>query len=177
MIRFAQFDSPDVSDQMNRMYTVSPDIRCLSGGKEPLLGPAFTVKVYPGDNLMVHKSLDLAQPGDVIVVDASASPMNAVLGGLISMKAKARQIAGFVIDGYIRDLAEIRQSGITVFARGVTPVGPLHRGPGEINYPISCGGVVINPGDIVVADGAGIVVIPHDIADDLLPWRYAASAA
>jgi regulator of RNase E activity RraA len=91
-----------------------------------------------------------------------------VLGDLISTKAIHRQIAGFVVDGLIRDLPSILPLDFPVFARGVTPIGPLHRGPGEINYPICCGGVVVNPGDLIVADAAGIVVVPREIASELL---------
>jgi RraA family protein len=167
MQRFAEFDSPDISDQLNRLYAVAPDIRCLTGD-HTLIGPACTVKVFPGDNLMVHKALDIAKPGDVVVVDAGASRMNAALGSLISTKAKHRQLAGFVVDGYVRDLPEILPLDFPVFARGTTPIGPLHRGPGEINYPICCGGVVVNPGDIVVADGFGVVIVPRENAADLL---------
>ena len=163
--KVSDFDSPDISDQLNRMYTVSPEIRCLTGDHHTLYGPACTVKVYPGDNLMVHKSLDIARPGDVVIVDAGASAMNAVLGGLVSMKAKVRQIAGFIVDGYIRDLPEILPLDFPVFARGSTAVGPLHRGPGEVNYPICCGGVVTNPGDLVVADQFGIVILPREYAE------------
>ncbi len=94
--------------------------------------------------------------------------MNAVLGDLISTKSKHRGIAGFVVDGFIRDLPDILELDFPIFARGTTSIGPLHRGPGEINYPICCGGIVVNPGDIIVADGAGIVVIPKEIAADLL---------
>jgi regulator of RNase E activity RraA len=127
------------------------------------------VKVYPGDNLMVHKSLDVAQPGDVVVVDAGASMMNGVLGDLISTKARHRGIQGFVIDGLIRDLPDIQALGdFPVFARGVSPIGPLHRGPGEINHAISAGGIVVNPGDVIVGDRNGVVVVPRIIADELL---------
>jgi len=126
------------------------------------------VKVSPGDNLMVHKALDIARPGDVIVVDAGASRMNAVLGDLISTKARHRKIAGFVVDGYVRDLPAILPLDFPVFARGTTPIGPLHRGPGEINYPICCGGVVVNPGDIIRADSYGVVVIPRESAVEVL---------
>ena len=134
-----------------------------------ILGPACTVRVFPGDNLMVHKALDVARPGDVIVVDAGGSPMNAVLGDLISTKARHRGIGGFVVDGLIRDLPAILELGdFPVFARGVTPIGPLHRGPGEINMPISCGGIVVHPGDIVMGDLNGTVVIPLDCAEELL---------
>ncbi|MDA0629289.1 RraA family protein, partial [Acinetobacter baumannii] len=125
---------------------------------------ACTVRVFPGDNLMVHKSLDIAQPGDIVVVTAGGSNMNAILGDMICTKAKHRHIAGFIVDGLIRDLPDILPLDFPVWARGTTPIGPLHRGPGEVNYPIACGGVVVNPGDLVVADDAGIVAIPQLIA-------------
>jgi RraA family protein len=168
MERFRRFPSPDVSDLLNRLYAVDPQIRCLSGEGHQLCGPALTVKVYPGDNLMVHKALDVAERGDVVVVDASGSHMNAVLGDLISTKAKHRGIAGFVIDGLVRDLPNIKALDFPVFARGTSPIGPLHRGPGEINYSICCGGVVVNPGDLVVGDAMGVVMIPAGIAEELL---------
>jgi len=117
---------------------------------------------------MVHKVLDLAKPGDIVVVDAHGSSMNAVLGDLISTKAKHRGIAGFVVDGYVRDLPDLIELDFPVFARGATPIGPLHRGPGEINFPICCGGIVVNPADLVAADGAGVVVIPQEVASELL---------
>jgi regulator of RNase E activity RraA len=167
MKEFGEFATPDISDLLNRLYAVDPGIVCQTGGHH-LCGPALTVKVFPGDNLMVHKSLDVAQPGDVVVIDARASTMNAVLGDLISTKAKHRQIAGFLVDGLVRDLGAIQELDFPVFARGTTSIGPLHRGPGEIGYPICCGSVVVNPGDIVVADGAGVVIVPRDIAYELL---------
>ena len=142
MQKFAEFQSPDVSDLLNRLYAVDPSISCLTGSHHRLCGPACTVKVFPGDNLMVHKSLDVAKPGDIVVIDAHGSPMNAVLGDLISTKAKHRGIAGFIVDGYVRDLPDLIELDYPVFARGATPIGPLHRGPGEINFPICCGGVV-----------------------------------
>lgn len=168
MAQFGEFDSPDISDQLNRLYALTSAIHCLTGSGHRVVGPACTVKVYPGDNLMVHKSLDIASPGDVIVVDAGASRMNAALGSLISTKAHHRGVAAFIVDGYVRDLPEIVPLDFPVFARGTTPIGPLHRGPGEINYPICCGGVVVNPGDIVVADGFGVVIVPRENAVDIL---------
>jgi RraA family protein len=168
MTGLAEFPTPDISDLLNRLYAVNPEIRCLTAGKRPLCGPACTVKCFPGDNLMVHKSLDVAEPGDVVVVDAGGSTMNAVLGDLISTKAKHRGIAGFIVDGLVRDLPDIVDLDFPVFARGTTPIGPLHRGPGEINFPICCGGVVVNPGDVMVADAAGVVVVPREIAGELL---------
>jgi RraA family protein len=168
MQKFAEFDSPDISDQLNRLYALRSEIRCLTGKHHKAVGPACTVKVFPGDNLMVHKALDVVEPGDIMVVDAGESRMNAALGSLISTKATHRGIRGIVVDGYVRDLPEIKTLDFPVFARGTTPIGPLHRGPGEINYPICCGGVVVNPGDIVVADGFGVVIVPKDNAEDIL---------
>jgi RraA family protein len=166
---FSQFPTPDISDQLNRLYAVNPGIRCLTSDQHKVCGPACTVKVFPGDNLMVHKALDVLEPGDVVIIDAGGSSMNAVLGDLISTKAKHRGAQGFVIDGLIRDLQNIQELGnFPVFARGTTPIGPLHRGPGEINYPICCGGVVVNPGDLIVGDAMGVVVVPQGIAADLL---------
>lgn len=165
---FAQFATPDISDLLNRLYAVDSAIRCLTSSHHSLCGLACTVKVFPGDNLMVHKSLDVADPGDIVVVDAGASTMNAVLGDLVSAKAKHRKLQGFIVDGLVRDLPGILELDFPVFARGTTPIGPLHRGPGEVNYPITCGGVVINPGDIIVADQTGIVCVPQEIAAQLL---------
>jgi len=165
---FAEFATPDISDVMNRLYTMTPAIRPMTSPELKVLGPACTVRVFPGDNLMVHKALDVARPGDIVVIDAAASPLNAVLGDLVTTKAQHRGIGGFVVDGLIRDLEGILQVGLPVFARGVTPIGPLHRGPGEINYPIQCGGIVVNPGDIVVGDMNGVAIVPQEVASDVL---------
>jgi RraA family protein len=164
---FKDFELADISDHLNRLYTVDPTIRCLAGASKRLVGPACTVKVYPGDNLMVHKALDIAKPGDVLVVDARGAKTYAVLGDTISMKARHRGIAGFIVDGYIRDLSGIQELDYPVYARGATVVGPLHRAPGEINYPVCCGGVVVNPGDIIIADNSGVVVLPQDCIEQL----------
>lgn len=166
---FGSYETPDISDLMNRMYTVREGIGPVTDPKLRILGPACTVKTYPGDNLMVHKSLDIAREGDVVIVDAGGSTYNAVLGDTIATKARHRGIKGFVIDGLVRDMPGILALGdFPVFAKGVTPIGPLHRGPGEINYPISVGGVVVNAGDIVVGDENGVVIIPLEIAESLL---------
>ncbi|MDC0663128.1 RraA family protein [Marinobacter sp. SS21] len=165
--RYAEFETTDISDMLNRLYAVSSDIQNLTNGM-PLVGPAVTVKVFPGDNLMVHKSLDLIQPGDVIVVDSSGTRNTAVIGDLVASKARHKGAAGFIIDGLIRDLEEVRKVGLPVFARGNCVMGPLHRGPGEINYAVNCGGVVVNPGDIVVADRNGAVIVRKEFAEEVL---------
>lgn len=162
------FETPDISDMMNRLYTMCTSITPQTVAQR-ILGPACTVKVFPGDNLMVHAALDIAQPGDVVVVDASASQMTAVLGDLVCTKARHRGIKGYVVDGLIRDLPQIDALGdVPVFARGVTPIGPLHRGPGEVNFAVSCGGIVVHPGDIIVGDRNGVVVVPKEIGPELL---------
>ncbi|GAA5157560.1 RraA family protein [Pseudonocardia eucalypti] len=165
---FAEYETPEISDMLNRLYAVDSAITRLSGHGRMLAGSATTVRVFPGDNLMVHKSLDIAEPGDVVVVAAGGSFSNAVLGDTISAKAKHRGIAGFVIDGVVRDVAGLRELDFPVWARGATSVGPLHRGPGEINYSIACGGVVVNPGDVIVGDDSGLVVVPKETAGELL---------
>ncbi len=165
---FGEFPTPDISDLMNRLYTMTPAIHNVTNPNLKILGPACTVRVFPGDNLMVHKSLDIAMPGDIVVVDAGASPMNAVLGDLVTTKARHRGIAGFVVDGLVRDIEGIIEVNLPVFARGVTPIGPLHRGPGEVNFPIQCGGIVVHPGDIIVGDMNGVVVVPMEVAENIL---------
>jgi RraA family protein len=167
--RFRQHETPAVSDLMNRLYTASSAISCLTPDAPQLVGPACTVKVFPGDNLMVHAALDVARPGDVVVIDAGGASPTAVLGDLVATKARHRGIAGFVVDGLVRDLPGILAlADMPVFARGVTPIGPLHRGPGEIGFPVCLGGIVVHPGDVVVADLNGIAVVPLDDAQDVL---------
>jgi regulator of RNase E activity RraA len=112
--------------------------------------------------------VDVARPGDVVVVDSGGSAANTLLGDLVAAKARHRHIAGFVVDGLVRDLPGILELDFPVFARGTTAIDPLHRGPGEINHAICCGGIVVNPGDVIVADAAGIVVVPQDVASELL---------
>lgn len=167
--RFLKFDIPDISDSLNRLYALDSSIRCQNARPQTLCGSVCTVRVFPGDNLMVHKMLDIAKPGDVVVVDAHGErSMNAVLGDLICAKAQHRGIAGFIVDGLVRDMPAVDELNFPVFARNTTAVGPLHRGPGEINYPVCCGGVVVNPGDVVVADATGIVIIPLAHVEDVL---------
>lgn len=163
--RFQAYDVPDISDTLNRLYALDSSITCQNAREQVLCGTVCTVRVFPGDNLMVHKVLDVARPGDIVVVDAHGDrSMNAILGDTICAKAKHRGIQGFVVDGLVRDMPGVDELDYPVYARGTTAVGPLHRGPGEINYPICCGGVVVNPGDILIARMSGIVVIPRDHA-------------
>lgn len=147
-----------LSDSMNRLPAAAGLRPMHKSGQ--LLGQALTVRVPPGDNLMVHKAIDIALPGDVIVVDAGGETTIAIIGDIMSSLAARRGLAGMVIDGAIRDSAELAQSRFPVYARGVTHRGPYKNGPGEINVPVSVGGMVVGPGDIVVGDADGVVAIP-----------------
>lgn len=165
--QFRDIATPLISDNLNRMHAVCADLQSYhKEGK--LLGTALTVKTRPGDNLMVHKAIDLAQPGDVIVVDAGGDKTNAIVGEIMLRLAQRKGIAGFIIDGCIRDTKAFRNDTFPVFARGVTHRGPYKDGPGEINVPVSIGGMVIVPGDILVGDEDGVAAVPYNQAEELL---------
>ncbi|MGH8739292.1 MAG: RraA family protein [Burkholderiales bacterium] len=164
---FAKMVTPHLSDSMERLYAGGPQLRPMYKGGT-LAGPAFTVKTAPGDNLLVHKALDTARPGDVIVVDAGGFADHAIIGELMAARAKQRGIAGLVIWGAIRDSAELGAGSYPVFACAVTHRGPYKNGPGEINVPIAMGGMPVNPGDIIVGDADGLVAIPQDQAERIL---------
>jgi RraA family protein len=164
---FARMVTPHLSDSMERLYACGPQLRPMHK-KGKLAGPAFTVKTAAGDNLLVHRALDSARPGDVIVVDAGGFLDIAIIGELMMSRARQRGIAGLVIWGAIRDSAEIGAGTFPVFASGVTHRGPYKNGPGEINVPIVIGGMVVNPGDIIVGDADGLVAVPQQIAEQVL---------
>lgn len=132
-------------------------------------GPALTVRVRPGDNLMIHQAISMAQPGDVIVIDGGGDVSQALIGGLMRTSAITRGIAAFVIDGAVRDLGEWAEGGIACYARGHTPRGPSKDGPGEVNVPVACAGMAVCPGDLVLCDADGVIVIPAAEAEALLP--------
>lgn len=155
----------NIDDCMNRTACLDSGIKPFN--KAPLLGTAFTVRSTGGDNLMMHKALDMAQPGDIIVVSSEMNQLRASCGEIMVRYAMSRGIAGFIIDGCIRDADEIAEIDFPVYARGVTPNGPYKNGPGEINFPVSIGSVIINPGDILVGDGDGVIVIKPEDAEML----------
>ena len=163
----ARMVTPHLSDSMERLYAGGHQLRPMhKEGK--LAGPAFTVRTAAGDNLLVHKALDTAQRGDVIVVDAGGWLDNAIIGELMAARARQRGIAGIVIWGAIRDSAEIGAGSYPVFAAGVTHRGPYKNGPGEINVPVVIGGMPVNPGDIIVGDADGLVAVPQEQAERIL---------
>ncbi len=132
-------------------------------------GPALTVEVRPGDNLMIHAALAIAQPGDVIVVDGKADLSSALMGEIMSQQCVAIGVAAVVIDGAVRDSEAIRALGFPMFAAGLNPNGPTKSVPGRLNHPICVGGVPVSPGDLVVGDADGVVVIERAKAAAMLP--------
>ena len=170
--RFRELPVANVSDSMSRMTAGGPRLRPMHG-RGVLAGPALTVKTRPGDNLMVHKAIGLAEPGDVLVVDAGGDLTNAIIGELMIAQMVKRGLGGIVINGAIRDSAAIRAGGYPVFAAGVTHRGPYKDGPGEINVPVAIDGMVIAPGDLMIGDDDGLLCVPYDQVEQV----HAATAA
>jgi regulator of RNase E activity RraA len=164
--RFAGLPVANIGDEMNRFACMDAGIRPLNNA--PLLGTAFTVRARAGDNLVLNRAIDMAEPGDVIVVDAGGESTNALIGENMIMWAERRGIAGLIMDGAVRDLASIRGMSFPCYARHIQPNGPYKNGPGEINVPVSCGRQVVRPGDILVGDQDGVVVISPSDAVDVL---------
>ncbi|MBP2309620.1 RraA family protein [Azospirillum melinis] len=162
--RFARLPVANVSDSMGRMVAGGARLRPMHGGGG-LAGPALTVKVPAGDNLMMHKAIAMAQPGDVIVVDAAGDLTNALMGEMMLMQMARRGVAGVVINGAIRDAAFIRAQAMPVFAAGVTHRGPYKNGPGEVNVPVAIDGMVVAPGDLILGDDDGVLCVPYDDLD------------
>jgi regulator of RNase E activity RraA len=152
----------NISDAMSRATGTSA-LRPMHRTRR-ILGRAYTVRTRPGDNLMVHKAIDAAQPGDVIVVDAGGDMSNAIIGEIMVGWAAKRGLAGFVIDGAIRDSETLGAGDFPVYARGVAHRGPYKDGPGAINVPVTIDGMVVMPGDLLVGDADGLLAIRPDEA-------------
>ena len=165
--QFLDVPVANVSDCMARMTAGGARLRPMHAGGR-MAGPALTVKARPGDNLMIHKALQLAKPGDVIVVDGGGDLTNALVGEIMVGDAVKQRLGGFVMYGAIRDAGAIREGSFPVFAAGVTHRGPSKDGPGEINVPIAIDGMVIEPGDLVIGDEDGLLCVPYDEVERLL---------
>lgn len=156
-----------ISDAMKNFNTMYHSIKPIDE-EIRFAGNAITVRMRSADNLMLHKAIALAKEGDVIVVDTYGSESNSIFGEMMATAALKTGVAGIVIDGGIRDILELKKMKAPVFAKCITPaVGDKH-GPGEINYPISCGGVAVNPGDVIVGDANGVVVINRNMVEEVL---------
>jgi RraA family protein len=165
--KFRELPVANISDSMSRMTAGGAVLRPVHR-EGVLAGPAFTVKTRPGDNLMVHKAIDIAEPGDVIVVDGGGDVTNSLIGEMMAAQAERRGIAGIVIYGAIRDHDTLHAGTFPVYAAGVTHRGPYKDGPGEINVPIAIDGMVVMPGDVVVGDTDGVVAFDRADATELL---------
>ena len=174
--KFRSIPVANVGDCMWRMYAGSNALRPMH--KDGVLaGPAYTVLTRPGDNLMLHKAIDMAVPGDVIVVDAGGDLANALMGELMLAYAIKKGVVGFVLNGAIRDADNFVETNLPTFAAGITHRGPYKDGPGEINVPVAIDGMVIHPGDIMIGDSDGVLCVPIDEAEEILAKTQAKSDA
>ena len=157
----------NVSDSMWRLTAGGSRLRPMHKSGQ-MAGPALTVKSRPGDNLMLHKAIDMAEPGDIIVCDAGGDVTNSLMGELMLAHAMKRGVGGFVLDGAVRDVEAFLDVNLPVFAAGVSHRGPYKDGPGEINVSVAIDGMVIEPGDLVIGDWDGVLSIPLDDVDSIL---------
>jgi RraA family protein len=167
-----KFQASILADVGGRRGTLGGRIQPLSKSMR-IAGPAFTVEVRPGDNLMIHAALQLAQPGDVIVVDGKGDLSCALTGALMAAHAQKAGIAGFVIDAAVRDTDDCAKGSFPIFAAGANPNGPLKGAAGRINWPVSLAGTTVNPGDLVVGDADGVVVVPRETAAEIVKGAQA----
>ena len=162
------FAASILADVAGRRGTLSGRVAALSP-RTRLAGPAVTVEVRPGDTLMIHAAMAIARPGDVLVIDGKADRSCALMGAIMVSACKRLGLGGVVLDAAVRDTEELLELGFPVYAVGSNPNGPTKSVPGRINWPISCGGVSVRPGDLVVGDADGVVVIESERAAALLP--------
>ena len=164
----AAFQAAILADVAGRRGAMHGRIAALRP-RMKLAGPALTVDVRPGDNLMIHAAIALAKPGDVLVIDGKGDQGAALMGTIMMTACRQLGLAGVVIDGAVRDSLEIDEMDYPVFSVGTNPNGPTKNVPGRIGHPVSCGGVTVRAGDLVVADADGVVVIERERVEGLLP--------
>lgn len=168
---FSTIPLANISDNMNRMFAGGAGLRPLDPARR-LCGVALTVRTRPGDNLMMHKAIEMAGEGDVIVVDGGGDLTNSLLGEIMIRLSARRGIAGWVIDGAVRDTEETAKI-MPIYARGISHRGPYKDGPGEVNVPVCVGGMVVHPGDIVLGDADGVLCVPLAEAPAILALAQA----
>jgi regulator of RNase E activity RraA len=156
-----------ISDVMGGRLVGTTALRPVNRSSVSVCGNAFTVRVRAGDNLLIHKALDLLKTGDVLVVDGEADITRALVGEIMMTTAHARGAIGFVMDGAVRDIEAFEALGFPCWARGISLRGPYKDGPGNINVPVTVGGMIVNPGDIVIGDSDGIVAVPAALAAEV----------
>jgi 4-hydroxy-4-methyl-2-oxoglutarate aldolase len=165
--RSARFAASILADVAGRRGALDGRIAPVASGMR-LAGPAFTVEVRAGDNLMIHAAMAMARPGDVLVIDGKGDRSCALMGSIMINACKKLGLGGVVIDAAVRDVDELRGLGFPVYAVGTNPNGPTKFVPGRINWPVSCGGVAVRPGDLVIGDDDGVVIIEREKAESLL---------
>lgn len=167
---FKKIPASNTCDVMSRNAAMNPRIHLVSSPKKQMMaGPAFTVKCRAGDNLALHAALNFCQEGDVLVVSNEEDNTRSLMGEIMmEYLYSIKKVAGIILDGPIRDIDEIGKWDFPVYCTGTTPGGPYKEGPGEVNVPISCGGISVMPGDIILADPDGIIVIPTKDAAQIL---------
>ena len=163
----SQFAASILADVAGRRGTMDGRIVPLAPQMR-ICGPAFTVEVRPGDNLMIHAAMAMARPGDVLVIDGKADRSCALMGSIMLTACKQLGLAGVVLDASIRDTEELRELGFPVWSIGANPNGPTKNVPGRINWPIACGGVAVRPGDLIAGDADGVLVVEREKAASLL---------
>lgn len=167
---FSEIPAANISDTMGRLVGMHPRIKLQSNPDKPITaGRAMTIKTRSGDNLMLHQALNMAKPGDVLIVSNDGGEnYRSLIGEIMFTYLAGTGAAGIIIDGPIRDIDAVREMKMPIYATGTNPAGPYKEGPGEINVPISCGGISVNPGDIIVMDQDGVIVIPLKEAETVL---------
>lgn len=152
----------EVSDVLHGMGVMDAGIQGIYAPMDRLFGSALTADVSPGDGFLMRPAIDVAQPGDVLIVNSHGATARAVIGGGVGVQMVHRGIKGMIVDGAVRDVAEFVALKLPVMARAVSPrSGTSREGWGEVNVPIACGGVVVNPGDVIIGDPEGVVVVPR----------------
>ncbi|MFO1396729.1 MAG: RraA family protein [Burkholderiales bacterium] len=164
----SRYQAAILADVAGRRGTLDGRIRAVAATMK-CAGTAFTVEVRPGDNLMIHAAMAMAKPGDVLVVDGKGDTTCALMGAIMINACKVLELAGVVLDAAVRDTEELRELGFPVFSVGANPNGPTKNVPGRINWPVSVGGIAVRPGDLVVGDADGVVVVEREKAAALLP--------
>ena len=165
--RFRQAGTGPVCDALGRFAAMDCRIKPLHPKME-IVGSALTIWTRPCDNLAIYRALEMAREGDVLVIATNNHTTNSIWGELTTLIARKRELAGMVTDGAVRDSMQIIEIGVPIFARALTPNSPFKNGPGKINAPVECGGVLVRPGDIVLGDSDGVVVVPLEQAETIL---------
>ncbi len=167
----AEFQAAILADVAGRRGAMHGRIAALRP-RMKVAGPAFTVEVRPGDNLMIHAAMSLAKPGDVLVIDGKADQTSALMGTIMITACKQLGIAGVVMDGALRDSLELDEMDFPVFSVGTNPNGPTKNMGGRIGHPVTCGGVTVHPGDFILADADGVVVVERAKLPGLIPLAH-----